>query len=59
LVLDDEQRLEFTFNHFNQTQDTDFISDPEIDTIPGVQTARAIRVPEGTQVIGASDWGYR
>jgi len=53
--LDEQQRLQLTFNHFNQHQDNDFISDPEIDEIPGIQKARAIRIPAGTTVIGADD----
>jgi iron complex outermembrane receptor protein len=53
--LDEAQRLDFTFNYFRQTQDAEFISDPEIDSIPGIQKARAIRLPDGTQVIGAPD----
>ncbi|MBG1270234.1 TonB-dependent siderophore receptor [Nostoc sp. WHI] len=51
--LSPEQRLQFTFNHYQQEQDTEFISDPEIDNIPGIQKSRAIRLPEGTTVIGA------
>lgn len=48
-----EQRLQFTFNYFDQQQNTDFISDPEIDDIPGIQKSRALRLPKGTNVIGA------
>jgi iron complex outermembrane receptor protein len=48
-----EQRLQFTFNHFDQKQNTDFISDPAIDDIPGIQKSRALKLPEGTTVIGA------
>ncbi|MEL6401997.1 MAG: TonB-dependent receptor [Cyanobacteria bacterium J06626_4] len=53
--LDELQRLNFTLNHFQQEQDADYISDPAIDDIPGVQKARALEVPEGTQVIGAPE----
>ncbi|PZV20750.1 MAG: TonB-dependent siderophore receptor [Leptolyngbya sp.] len=49
------QRLNFTLNYFSQTQDVSYISDPEVDDIEGVQKARAIALPEGTQVIGAPD----
>lgn len=48
-----EQRLQFTFNHFDQKQNTDFISDPAVDDIPGIQKSRALKLPEGTTVIGA------
>jgi iron complex outermembrane recepter protein len=53
--LSPEQRLQITFNHFDQQQDSDFISDPAIDDIPGIQKSRALRLPEGTTVIGAND----
>jgi iron complex outermembrane receptor protein len=56
--LDDQQRLQLTFNHFDQPQDTDFISDPSVFDIPGIQKARAIRIPEGTTVIGANDAAF-
>ena len=51
--LSPEQRLQFTFNHFNQQQNSDFISDPAVDDIPGIQKSRALKLPEGTTVIGA------
>ncbi|YAF95599.1 MAG: TonB-dependent receptor domain-containing protein [Nodularia sp. CChRGM 3473] len=54
MELAPEQRLQFTFNHFDQQQNTDFISDPAIDDIPGIQKSRALRLPEGTTVIGAN-----
>jgi iron complex outermembrane recepter protein len=53
--LTPEQRLQFTFNHFDQQQNSDFISDPAIDDIPGIQKSRALKLPEGTTVIGADD----
>lgn len=53
--LGEGQRLQLTFNHFDQHQDTDFISDLSIFDIPGIQKARAVRIPEGTTVIGADD----
>jgi iron complex outermembrane recepter protein len=52
---DEQQRLQFQINYFNQQQDNDFISDEAVENELGVQKARAIPVPEGTQVIGASD----
>ncbi len=56
--LSPEQRLQLTFNHFDQQQDSDFISDPAIDDIPGIQKSRALRIPEGTRVIGADDGNF-
>ncbi|PSB01381.1 TonB-dependent siderophore receptor [Merismopedia glauca CCAP 1448/3] len=56
--LDNNQRLQFTLNHFDQTRDTKFIPDPEIDNIPGIQKARAIRLPEGTRVIGVDNFNF-
>ncbi len=53
--LSPAQRLNFTLNYFSQTQDASYISDPAVDDIEGVQKARAIALPEGTQVIGAPD----
>lgn len=52
--LDEQQRLQVTFNHFDQSQDTDFTSDNSIDDIPGIQKARAITIRDGTTVIGAA-----
>ncbi|MFE1744003.1 TonB-dependent receptor domain-containing protein [Coleofasciculus sp. H7-2] len=56
--LDSQQRLQLSFNHYDRQQDTDFISDPEIDNIPGIQKARALEVPEGIRVIGAKDESF-
>ncbi|WP_250123973.1 TonB-dependent receptor [Chroococcidiopsis sp. CCMEE 29] len=56
--LDDQQRLQLTFNHFDQYQDTAFISEPSVFDIPGIQKARAIRIPEGTTVIGGEDAAF-
>ncbi|OKH47492.1 TonB-dependent receptor plug [Phormidium tenue NIES-30] len=53
--LSPTQRLNFTFNHFSQIQNVSYISDPEVDNIAGVQKARAIELPAGTQIIGAPD----
>lgn len=52
--LDEQQRLEFTANHYRQTQDTNFISDPALDELPGVRKSRALEI-EGVEVFGASD----
>ncbi|MBD2110310.1 MULTISPECIES: TonB-dependent receptor plug domain-containing protein [Cyanophyceae] len=51
--LSPTQRLNFTFNHFSQIQNVSYISDPEVDNIAGVQKARAIELPAGTQIIDA------
>jgi iron complex outermembrane receptor protein len=56
--LSQDQRLQFTLNHFDQKQDTDFVSDEEVDNIPGIQKSRALRIPEGTTVIGAEDGAF-
>ncbi|MEB3337791.1 MAG: TonB-dependent siderophore receptor [Leptolyngbyaceae bacterium] len=55
LELSPDQRLQVTFNTFNQQQDTDFVSDEAVDNIPGIQKSRAIKIPEGTTIIGAED----
>ncbi|GAB4287015.1 MAG: TonB-dependent siderophore receptor [Oscillatoriaceae cyanobacterium] len=39
----DAQRLQFTVNYFRDEQDTDYTSDPIVNTIPGRQKARALR----------------
>ena len=41
--IDDNQRLEFTYNNFLDRQETKFATDPSILATPGLQTARAIR----------------
>lgn len=53
--LDDEQRLQFTFNQYDLERDSDFITDYSIADIEGIQTARLIEQPEGTQIIGTED----
>ncbi|KZL47946.1 ligand-gated channel [Nodularia spumigena CENA596] len=40
--LDANQRVQLTFNHFNEKQDTDIASDPSVNTTPGRQKARAL-----------------
>ncbi|MEM7714924.1 MAG: TonB-dependent siderophore receptor [Cyanobacteria bacterium P01_A01_bin.68] len=40
--LDDYQRLQLTFNRFDEKQDTDIASDPSVNNLPGRQKARAI-----------------
>ena len=56
--LSPQQRLQFTLNHFDQQQDTDFISDPAVDDIPGIQKSRALKLPDGTTVIGADEGAF-
>ena len=51
--LSDTQRLQLTFNHFKDTQNPYYIADPVVDTIPGKQKARALRVGE-FEFIGTS-----
>ncbi|MBD2091490.1 TonB-dependent receptor [Microcoleus sp. FACHB-1515] len=55
LDLSEAERLQFTFNHFRQLQDTDVFSDPAIDLLPGIQEARAILIPDESRVIGAPE----
>ncbi|URD53272.1 TonB-dependent receptor [Chroococcidiopsis sp. CCNUC1] len=40
--LDEQQRLQLTFNHFDDTQDTDFTTDPSVNLLPGRQKARTL-----------------
>ncbi|MBC1216861.1 TonB-dependent receptor [Trichormus variabilis ARAD] len=40
--IDTNQRLQLTFNRFDEKQDTDIASDPSVNTIPGRQKARAL-----------------
>lgn len=44
--LDEQQRLELTYDIYNDRSDSEFISDPSILDISGLQTARALRVGE-------------
>lgn len=53
-----DQRLQFTFNHFDQKQDTDFVSDEAVDDIPGIQKSRALRKLDGLNIIGAEDGSF-
>lgn len=50
--IDDNQRLEVTFNHQNNQRIGNTISDPSILDIPGIQKARSLERPE-PQPIGA------
>lgn len=40
--INDQQRLQLTFNRFDDQQDTDFTIDPIVNTLPGRQKARAL-----------------
>ncbi|WP_052290062.1 TonB-dependent receptor plug domain-containing protein [Scytonema millei] len=55
--ITDEQRLQFTFNRFNDTQSYRAVPDPAIFDIPGTQKARALNVGEldfiDTPVLGS------
>ncbi|MBC6431620.1 TonB-dependent receptor [Nostoc sp. HG1] len=43
LNLGEEQRLQFAYNQYQESQDQKFISDPVVDEIPGIQKSRALR----------------
>ncbi len=52
--FDEQQRLELTFNRFDTSQDTEFTSDPIVNTLAGRQKARALEGldledPQGTE----------
>lgn len=40
---DEDQRLEFSFNYFQDVQDTDYTTDPRVDEFPNRRRARALR----------------
>lgn len=40
--LDEQQRLQLTFNHFDDSQDTDFTTDPSVNLLSGRQKARTL-----------------
>jgi len=42
--ISEDQRLQFSYNFFNNVFDSEFISDRAINDIPGEQEARALRV---------------
>jgi iron complex outermembrane receptor protein len=44
--LSEDQSLQFTVNHYNDTQDYSYISDPIVEEIEGLQKARALEVGE-------------
>ncbi len=52
----EEQRLQLTLNHFDFNESSNYISDPSIFDIEGIQKARALQVPE-PDFIGASEPG--
>jgi iron complex outermembrane receptor protein len=43
--FDNQQRLQASVNYFDDRVGTEFLSDPIVDTIPGVQTSRTLRIP--------------
>jgi len=52
--LDEEQRLQLTFNRFDIEQDTEFTTDPTTEEIPGRQKSRTIEglvldTPQGSE----------
>ncbi|WP_216820533.1 TonB-dependent receptor domain-containing protein [Synechococcus sp. BDU 130192] len=53
--LDENQRLQLTFDFYDADQERNFISDPIVNSIPGLQKARALAVNynvEGTDLAG-------
>ncbi|MBW4543126.1 MAG: TonB-dependent receptor [Symplocastrum torsivum CPER-KK1] len=52
--INDQQRLELSASHYSTERDTNAISDPIIDDIPGIQKPRAIVFEEGIDFIGTS-----
>lgn len=56
--FDEQQRLQATVNYFDDRIGTEFVSDPIVDTIPGVQTSRALRI-EGREFEDARPPGSR
>ena len=55
LDLNERERIQFRGNFTQSERETEFIQDISTDDIPGIQKARLIRRPEGTQVIGFRD----
>jgi iron complex outermembrane receptor protein len=56
--FDEQQRFQATFNYFDDRIGTEFLSDPIVDTIPGVQTSRALQI-EGREFEDARPPGSR
>lgn len=56
--LDDQQRLQASVNYFDDRIGTELLSDPIVDSIPGVQTSRALRI-EGREFEDARPPGSR
>ncbi|MBW4653076.1 MAG: TonB-dependent receptor [Kaiparowitsia implicata GSE-PSE-MK54-09C] len=58
--IDDNQRLQLSVNYFRDRVGTEFLSDPIVNDIPGVQTSRVLEVPgrrfEGTRSPGSENW---
>jgi len=42
--IDEQQRLQLTVNYFREDREPDFISDPAVLDIPGIQKARALEI---------------
>ncbi|EDX85180.1 TonB-dependent receptor plug domain protein [Synechococcus sp. PCC 7335] len=53
--LSEQERLQLRANYTQSRRVSDFVSDESIADIPGIQKARLIRRPDGTQIIGAED----
>jgi len=52
--INDQQRLELSASHYSSERNTNAISDPIVDEIPGIQKPRAIVFDDGIDFIGAS-----
>jgi iron complex outermembrane recepter protein len=52
--IDDQQRLQFSANHYSTERDTNAISDPSIEQIPGLQKPQALVFDEGINFIDGS-----
>lgn len=44
LDLSEQQQVQFTVNYFQSDQERDFVSDPVVQTLPGIQPARALEL---------------
>lgn len=52
--FNDQQRLQLSVNHYDNKRDTNVISDPIVDLLPGAQKSRAIEFSQELDYRGAS-----
>jgi iron complex outermembrane receptor protein len=52
--IDDQQRLQLSANHYSTERDTDAISNPSIEQIPGLQKPRALVFEDGIEFVDGS-----